>query len=57
MTKHSRSVSFLLLTENEAPQDALLSIERIEVRHSVGMDFLLCRFVDEIFSVISSKTH
>ena len=32
MTKHSRSCSFLLLTGNEAPQDALLSIESIEVR-------------------------
>ena len=32
MTQHSRSCSFLLLTENEAPQGALLSTESIEVR-------------------------
>ena len=57
VTQHSRSVSFLLLRSNEATRDALLSTESIEVRHSVGMDFLLCCFVHEIFSVISSKTH
>ena len=32
VTKHFRSSSFSLLTGNEAPQDALLSIESIEVR-------------------------
>ena len=32
MTKHSRSCSFLLPTGSEAPQDALLSTESIEVR-------------------------
>ena len=40
MTKHSRSGSFLLLTENEAPQDALLSTESIEVRPLVPKGIL-----------------
>jgi hypothetical protein len=40
VTKHSRSGSFLLLTGNEAPQDALLSTESIEVRPLVPKGFL-----------------
>ena len=40
MTAHSQSSSFLLLTENEVPQDALLSIESIEVRPFVPKGFL-----------------
>ena len=43
MTKHSRSCSFLLLTENEAPQDALLSTESIEVRPLVPKGILSVR--------------
>ena len=43
MTKHSRSCSFLLLTENEAPQDALLSTESIEVRPLVPKGILSAR--------------
>ena len=43
MTQHSRSSSFLLLTENEAPQDALLSIESIEVRPLVPKGILSVR--------------
>ena len=43
MTQHSRSGSFLLLTENEAPQDALLSIESIEVRPLVPKGILSVR--------------
>ena len=39
MTQHSRSGSFLLLTGNEAQQDALLSIESIEVRPLVPKGF------------------
>ena len=43
MTQHSRSCSFLLLTENEAPQDALLSTESIEVRPLVPKGILSVR--------------
>ena len=43
MTQHSRSGSFLLLTGNEAPQDALLSIESIEVRPLVPKGILSVR--------------
>ena len=43
MTKHSRSCSFLLLTGNEAPQDALLSTESIEVRPLVPKGILSVR--------------
>ena len=43
MTQHSRSSSFLLLTGNEAPQDALLSIESIEVRPLVPKGILSVR--------------
>ena len=43
MTKHARSSSFLLLTENTAPQDALLSIESIEVRPFVPKGILSVR--------------
>ena len=43
MTKHSQSGSFLLLTGNEAPQDALLSIESIEVRLLVSKGILSVR--------------
>ena len=43
MTQHSRSCSFLLLTENEAPQDALLSTESIEVRPLVPKGLLSLR--------------
>ena len=43
MTKHSRSSSFLLLTGNEAPQDALLSTESIEVRPLVPKGILSVR--------------
>ena len=46
MTKHSRSGSFLLLTGNEAPQDALLSIESIEVRPFVPKGILSVRQTD-----------
>ena len=41
--KHFRSCSFLLLTGNEAPQDALLSTESIEVRPLVPKGFLSVR--------------
>ena len=43
MTEHARSSSFLLLTGNEAPQDALLSIESIEVRPLVPKGILSVR--------------
>ena len=43
MSKHSRSGSFLLLTGNEAPQDALLSTESIEVRPLVPKGILSVR--------------
>ena len=43
MTKHARSSSFLLLTGNEAPQDALLSTESIEVRPLVPKGILSVR--------------
>ena len=43
MTQHSRSSSFLLLTGNEAPQDALLSTESIEVRPLVPKGILSVR--------------
>ena len=43
MTQHSRSCSFLLLTENEAPQGALLSTESIEVRPLVPKGLLSLR--------------
>ena len=43
MTKHARSSSFLLLTENTAPQDALLSTESIEVRPLVPKGILSVR--------------
>jgi hypothetical protein len=43
VTQHSRSCSFLLLTENEAPQDALLSTESIEVRPLVPKGILSVR--------------
>ena len=46
MTQHSRSGSFLLLTGNEAPQDALLSIESIEVRPFVPKGILSVRQTD-----------
>ena len=43
MSKHSRSGRFLLLTGNEAPQDALLSTESIEVRPLVPKGILSVR--------------
>jgi len=43
VTQHSRSCSFLLLTGNEAPQDALLSTESIEVRPLVPKGILSVR--------------
>ena len=43
VTQHSRSVSFLLLTGNEATQDALLSTESIEVRPLVPKGILSVR--------------
>ena len=43
MTQHSRSCSILLLTENEAPQDAILSIESIEVHPLVPKGILSVR--------------
>ena len=43
MTKHFRSSSFSLLTGNEAPQDALLSTESIEVRPLVPKGILSVR--------------
>ena len=43
MTQHSQASSFLLLTENEALQDALLSIESIEVRPLVPKGILSVR--------------
>jgi hypothetical protein len=41
--KHSRSDSFLLPTGSEAPQDALLSTESIEVRPLVPKGILSVR--------------
>ena len=38
MTQYSKSAGFLLLTEKEAPQDALLSAESIEVRPFVAKE-------------------
>ena len=61
MTQHSRSSSFLLLTGNEAPQDALLSIESIEVRPLVPKGILsvrqtgILRFF--VFQKVNSSFH
>ena len=54
MTKHSRSCSFLLLTGNEATQDALLSIESIKVRLLVPKGIFAQRL--SIMNVMNKKT-
>ena len=54
MTKHSRSGSFLLLTGNEATQDALLSIESIKVRLLVPKGIFAQRL--SIMNVMNKKT-
>ena len=61
MTQHSRSCSFLLLTENEAPQDALLSTESIEVRPLVPKGVLSVRQTEIlrffVFQKVNSSFH
>ena len=42
---------FFLLTENEAPQDALLSIESIEVRPLVPKGIFRFRFSENSFVI------
>jgi len=51
VTQHSRSGSFLLLTGNEAPQDALLSTESIEVRPLVPKGIFRFRFSENSFVI------
>ena len=55
MTKHARSSSFLLLTGNEAPQDALLSTESIEVRPLVPTGISRLLEIKTYSSVCSSS--